>query len=76
MDTRMHMVLRDLKDDAKNATAWTPYNSNMQRRFYKGGAEGELYGGGNETYDWWDFEYSSIHIEILSSKVMLTECTI
>ncbi|CAN5189802.1 OB-fold nucleic acid binding domain-containing protein [soil metagenome] len=51
MDTRMHMVMRDLKDDSRNATAWTPYNTNMQRRFYKGGAEGDLYGGGNEAYD-------------------------
>jgi 3'-5' exoribonuclease len=51
MDTRMHMALRDLRDDAKNPTAWTPYNANLQRRFYKGGSGGELYGGANETYD-------------------------
>jgi 3'-5' exoribonuclease len=51
LDTRMHMALKDLKDDAKNTTAWTPYNANLSRRFYKGGPSGELYSGGGESYD-------------------------
>jgi 3'-5' exoribonuclease len=51
MDTRMHMVIRDLREDRNNPTAWTPYNSNLQRRFYKGGANGDLYGSNNEAYD-------------------------
>jgi 3'-5' exoribonuclease len=51
MDTRMHMVLRELKDDRNNPTAWTPYNSNLQRRFYKGGANGGLIGGSGDSYD-------------------------
>lgn len=51
MDTKMHMVLRELKDDRNNPTAWTPYNSNLQRRFYKGGANGGLIGGSGESYD-------------------------
>jgi 3'-5' exoribonuclease len=50
-DTRMHMVMRDLKEDRNNPSAWTPYNTNLQRRFYKGGANGDLYSGGGESYD-------------------------
>lgn len=50
MDTRMHMMLRELKDDRLNATAWTPYNHNLGRRIYKGGDHGELYGAGSENY--------------------------
>ena len=29
MDTRMHMVLRDLKEDKNNQTAWTPFKSKV-----------------------------------------------
>jgi 3'-5' exoribonuclease len=50
-DTRMHMVIRDLKEDRNNSSAWTPYNPNLQRRFYKGGANGDLYSSGGEIYD-------------------------
>lgn len=51
MDTRMHMVLRDIKEDRNNATAWTPYNPTLERRFYKGGPNGDLYAGGGEAFD-------------------------
>jgi 3'-5' exoribonuclease len=51
MDTRMHIVLRELKEDKNNATAWTPWNATLGRRIYKGGENGDLYGGGNESYD-------------------------
>lgn len=52
LDTRMHMCLRDLKEDKANSTAWTPYNPTLQRRFYKGGANGDLLGGDRgEGYD-------------------------
>lgn len=51
LDTRMHMVLRDLKEDRANLTAWTPYNPAMQRRIYKGGAQGDLYGHTGDSYD-------------------------
>ena len=51
MDTRMHMVLRELKDDRNNPTAWTPYNANLGRRIYKGGAAGDLYGESGGGYD-------------------------
>jgi 3'-5' exoribonuclease len=51
MDTRMHMVLRELKEDRNNPSAWTPYNANLGRRIYKGGTLGDLYGEGGGGYD-------------------------
>jgi len=51
MDSRMNMVLRDLKDDRNNPTAWTQFNTNMKRRWYKGGANGDLFAAGAENYD-------------------------
>lgn len=51
LDTRMHMVLRDLKEDRNNQTAWTPYNTSLQRRLYKGGANGDLIGERSDTFD-------------------------
>ena len=51
MDTRMHMVLRDIKEDRNNSTAWTPFNATLQRRFYKGGGTGEFFSAAAEAYD-------------------------
>jgi 3'-5' exoribonuclease len=51
MDTRMHMVLRDIKEDRNSLTAWTPYNQTLGRRFYKGGENGDLYSPTLESYD-------------------------
>jgi 3'-5' exoribonuclease len=51
LDTRMHMALRELREDRNNPAAWTPYNANLGRRFYKGGAAGELYGESGGGYD-------------------------
>jgi 3'-5' exoribonuclease len=51
MDTRMHMVLRDIKEDRNNATAWTPFNHTLDRRFYKGGPNGDLYAAQPESFD-------------------------
>ena len=51
LDTRMHMVMRELREDRNNPSAWTPYNANLGRRFYKGGAQGDLYGEGGGGYD-------------------------
>ena len=42
MDTRMHMVLRELKEDRNNQTAWTPWSPANGRRIYKGGEFGDL----------------------------------
>jgi 3'-5' exoribonuclease len=51
MDTRMHMVLRDMKEDKNNQTAWTPFNHTLARRFYKGGPNGDLYADTRDSYD-------------------------
>lgn len=51
LDTRMHMVFREFKEDRQNPGAWTPYNPNLGRRFYKGGPAGDLYGISGEAYD-------------------------
>jgi 3'-5' exoribonuclease len=51
LDTRMHQVLREVKEDRNNATAWTPYNPNLQRRIYKGGGNGDVYSANAESYD-------------------------
>jgi 3'-5' exoribonuclease len=51
LDTRMHQVAREMREDRNNPTAWTPYNGNLGRRFYKGGALGDLYGEGGGGYD-------------------------
>jgi 3'-5' exoribonuclease len=50
-DSRMHMILRDIQNDKSNPGAWTPFNTAMQRRFYKGGASGMTGGADSETYD-------------------------
>jgi 3'-5' exoribonuclease len=50
IDTRMHMVLRDLKEDKNNPTPWTPYNPSLGRRFYKGGT-GDLYAEVRDAFD-------------------------
>lgn len=51
LDTRMHMVQRDIREDRNNPTAWTPYNPSLQRRFYKGGTNGDLYTDRGEAFD-------------------------
>ncbi len=51
MDTRMHMVMRELREDRNNPSAWTPYNANLGRRFYKGGGNGDLYAETGGGYD-------------------------
>ncbi len=51
LDTRMHMTLREIKDDRNSPSAWTPYNPTLGRRIYKGGPNGELFGSAGESYD-------------------------
>lgn len=36
LDTRIHITLREVKDD-RTSSRWTPYNNAMQRRLFKGG---------------------------------------
>ena len=50
-DTRMHQVMRELREDRNNPTAWTPYNPNLGRRIYKGGGPGDLYSETGGGYD-------------------------
>jgi 3'-5' exoribonuclease len=51
VDTRMNQVYRELREDRNNPSAWTPYNPNLGRRFYKGGGNGDLYGESGGGYD-------------------------
>lgn len=37
MDSRIFIALREIDDDKKNPTTWTPFNHALQRRLYKGG---------------------------------------
>ena len=50
-DTRMHQVMRELREDRNNPSAWTPYNANLGRRMYKGGGPGDLYSETGGGYD-------------------------
>lgn len=50
-DTRMHQVMRELREDRNNPSAWTPYNANLGRRMYKGGGPGDLYSESGGGYD-------------------------
>jgi 3'-5' exoribonuclease len=51
LDTRMHMALRELREDRNSPSAWTAYNPTLGRRFYKGGGNGDLFGEGGSAYD-------------------------
>jgi 3'-5' exoribonuclease len=37
-DAKLHVFTREIREDRKNATAWTPFNQSLQRRLFKGGA--------------------------------------
>ena len=39
-DAKVHSFTRDIREDRNQTSAWTPYNPAMQRRLYKGGADG------------------------------------
>ena len=39
-DAKLHIFTRDIREDRKNPTAWTPFNQSLQRRLFKGGASG------------------------------------
>lgn len=42
MDSRIHIAVREIKDDSINPGNWTPYNTALQRRLYKGPKAGTL----------------------------------
>lgn len=37
MDSRIFIALREIEDDKKSSSAWTPFNHALQRRLFKGG---------------------------------------
>jgi 3'-5' exoribonuclease len=40
LDAKLHVFLRDIREDKNATSAWTPYNQAMQRRLFKGLREG------------------------------------
>jgi 3'-5' exoribonuclease len=40
LDSKLHAVTREIRGDGNLSSAWTPFNSSLQRRLYKGGAGG------------------------------------
>jgi 3'-5' exoribonuclease len=40
LDAKLHVFLRDIREDRNTMSAWTPYNAGMQRRLFKGLREG------------------------------------
>jgi 3'-5' exoribonuclease len=49
LDAKVHVFLRDIREDGNKSSAWTPFNQSLQRRLFKGGpvgaAEGALLSG-------------------------------
>lgn len=51
LDSRLHICLREIKEDRNASSSWTPFNHAMQRRLYKGGpSERADYSSGPEAY--------------------------
>ncbi len=40
LDAKLHLFLRDIREDKNTTNAWTPYNQSIQRRLFKGLREG------------------------------------
>jgi 3'-5' exoribonuclease len=40
LDAKVHSFTRDIREDRNQTSAWTPYNQTLQRKLYKGAAEG------------------------------------
>jgi 3'-5' exoribonuclease len=40
LDAKLHVFLRDIREDKNTTSAWTPYNQSIQRRLFKGLREG------------------------------------
>jgi 3'-5' exoribonuclease len=51
LDAKVHTFARDIREDRNQASAWTPFNQSLQRRLFKGGANGAdaLYSPSPET---------------------------
>ncbi len=40
LDAKVHSFTRDIREDRNQASAWTPFNQALQRRLFKGSADG------------------------------------
>jgi 3'-5' exoribonuclease len=40
LDAKVHHYTREIREDANQQSAWTPFNQNLQRRLFKGGGRG------------------------------------
>jgi 3'-5' exoribonuclease len=40
LDAKTHSFTRDIREDRNQASAWTPFNQSLQRRLFKGTADG------------------------------------
>ena len=40
LDAKLHLVLREIREDKNAMASWTPYNQSIQRRLFKGMREG------------------------------------
>lgn len=40
LDAKVHLFTREIRDDPSREAAWTPFNTNLQRRLFKGQAGG------------------------------------
>jgi 3'-5' exoribonuclease len=46
-DAKVHIFLRDIREDSNKSSAWTPFNQALQRRLFKGGPGGDGEGEGS-----------------------------
>jgi 3'-5' exoribonuclease len=52
LDAKVNAFTRDIREDQNQASAWTPFNQSLQRRLFKGSANGEaLYSPTLESVD-------------------------
>jgi 3'-5' exoribonuclease len=40
-DAKLHIFLREIREDSNKSATWTPYNQALQRRLFKGGTGGD-----------------------------------
>jgi 3'-5' exoribonuclease len=40
LDAKIHSFTRDIREDRNEASSWTPFNQSLQRRLFKGTADG------------------------------------
>ena len=40
LDAKVHSFTRDIREDRNQTSSWTPFNQSLQRRLFKGAADG------------------------------------